>query len=208
MALSADNLAEHAARAAQWRLASALVGAVARFGIGVILARLLPPVDFGIVALALVVTGFAQPLGDLGIASAVVQRRDLTPRHIRVAFTFSVFTGVLIATTLILAAPLAAVLARDARVVPILRVVSLGFALQGFSVVAAGLLRRRLDFRRLFYIDTLSYILGYGVVAVTLALAGKGVWSLAWGSLVQTLNVDCIAGACDAASGSSPAGRT
>jgi O-antigen/teichoic acid export membrane protein len=184
---SDGSLADQAAKATQWRLASALLSAVARLGIGVLLARLLPPVDFGILALALIVTGFAQPLGDLGIASAVVQRRDLTPRHIRAAFTFSVVMGVLIASVLILGAPLAALLVRDARVTPVLRVLSITFAIQGFSVVAAGLLRRRLDFRRMFFIETASYVLGYGLVAVTCAIAGLGVWSLVWGSLVQTI---------------------
>jgi len=181
-----NSLADQAARAAQWRFAGTLVGAAARFTIGVLLARLLPPVDFGIFALALVVTGLAQPLGDLGIASAVIQRRDLTPRHIRAAFSFSVAVGFLIAIVLVLGAPLVALLVRDVRVTPVLRLLSLGFAVQGFSVVAAGLLRRRLDFRRLFYIDTVSYVLGYGGAAVTLAVLGFGVWSLVWGSLVQT----------------------
>ena len=182
-----ESLADRTTRATQWRLASALTSAVARLGIGVLLARLLPPADFGVVALAFVILGFAQPLGDLGIASAVVQRRDLTFRHVRAAFTFSVITGFAIATVLVLAAPLAAFLVRDARVVPVLRVLALGFAVQGFSVVSAGLLRRSMDFRRLFYIDTISYVLGYGVIAVTLALTGRGVWSLVWGSLVQGL---------------------
>jgi O-antigen/teichoic acid export membrane protein len=68
-------------------------------------------------------------------------------------------------------------------------VLSAGFAIQGFSVVAAGLLRRRLDFRRLFFIDILSYLPGYGLVAVTFAIGGLGVWSLVWGSLVQTLSL-------------------
>jgi len=182
-----NNLADQTAQAAQWRFAGTLVGAAARFGIGILLARLLPPVDFGIVALTLVVTGLAQPLGDLGIGSAVVQRRDLTPRHIRAAFTFSAVIGFVITGVLVLAAPLIAVLVRDARVTPVLQVLSLGFAIQGISVVAAGLLRRRLDFRHLFYIDTVSYVLGYGIAAVALAVLGFGVWSLVWGSLVQTM---------------------
>jgi PST family polysaccharide transporter len=54
-------------------------------------------------------------------------------------------------------------------------------------VVAEALLRRNLDFRRQFLIETTSYVLGYGGVAVGLALLGHGVWSLVWGGLVQTL---------------------
>jgi len=184
---AAETLVDRTARAAQWRFASTIVGALSRFAIGVLLARLLTPSDFGVVALAMVVLGFAQPFGDLGIAGAVVQRRDLTVRHVRAAFTLATIGGVAIAAALAAAAPFAAMLVRDARVTPILRVLSIGFALQGTAVAAGGLLRRRLDFRRLFFIDSASYLVGYGAVAATLAVRGYGVWSLAWGGLVQTV---------------------
>jgi O-antigen/teichoic acid export membrane protein len=175
------------ARAAQWRFAGALVGAASRLAIGVMLSRLLTPADFGVVAIAFVVLGFVQPLGDLGIGSAVVQRRRLTVRHLRAAFTFSTLVGVAVAVGLALISPVAALIMRDARVTPVLRVLATGFAVQGIAVVAGALLRRRLDFKRLFFIDTASYVLGYGVVAVSLAVLGKGVWSLVWGGLFQGL---------------------
>ena len=105
----------------------------------------------------------------------------------RVAFTFSVLLGVTVALVVALAAPLAALAMRDPRVTSVLRALSLQFALGGGAVVAGGLLRRRLDFRRQFFIESGSYLLGYGGVAVGLALLGFGVWSLVWGGLVQTL---------------------
>jgi len=86
-----------------------------------------------------------------------------------------------------MAAPLAAAAMHDPTVTPVLRLLSLGIALRGTAVVADALLRRHLDFRRGFFIDTASYALGFGGVAVTLALRGFGVWSLVLGSLVQTL---------------------
>jgi PST family polysaccharide transporter len=180
------SLAERAAVAAQWRLASVLLGALARLIIGVLLSRILTPTDFGIMALALVVQGFAQPLGDLGMANALVQRADLTERHVRAAFTVSTLLGMLIAATLTLTAPLGAIVLKDVRVTPVIRLLSTGFVVQGVGVAANGLLRRRLNFRRLFFIETTSYILGYGVVGVALAIAGARVWSLVWGGLVQT----------------------
>ena len=54
-------------------------------------------------------------------------------------------------------------------------------AIQGAAVVSAALLVRRLDFRRQFYIDTVSYVVGYGGVAIALALLGHGVWSFVLG---------------------------
>ena len=94
---SAESLTTRTARAAQWRFAGAAVGAVSQLVVGVLLARLLTPADFGVAALAYVVLGLAQPLGDLGLGSAIVQRARLSDRHIRAAFTCSVLVGVGIA---------------------------------------------------------------------------------------------------------------
>lgn len=178
------SLGDRATQAAQWRFAGTLVGALSRFVVTVLLSRLLTPADFGVTGIAFVVLGFAQPLQDLGMGAAVVQRRHLTPRHVRAAFTFSTLLGIAIAAALALAAPLIAVVMRDARVTPVLRVLSVGFAFQGLGGVAGALLRRRLDFKRVFFVDTASYVIGYGV-SIVLAVLGWGVWSLVWGGLVQ-----------------------
>lgn len=187
MTQSVERLTDRTTRAVRWRLASTVVGSVAQFGIGVLLARLLTPADFGVVALASVVLGLSRLIGDFGIGSAVVQRSDLTDRHVRTAFTCSVLLGFTVGTALAAASPLAAAVMRNPEVTPVLRVLSIGFVFGGIAVVAGALLRRDLDFRRQFFIDTGSYVLGYGVVAVGLAGRGYGVWSLVWGGLMQSM---------------------
>ena len=164
-----------------------MVGAVSQFGVGVLLARILTPADFGLAALVYVVLGLAQPLGDLGLGLAVVRRAGLTERHVRTAFTGSVLVGIAVAVLVAVAAPLGAAAMGDARVTPVLRLLSAGIAIRGAAAVADALLRRNLDFRRQFLIETASYLVGYGGVAVTLSLLGYGVWSLVWGGLTQTL---------------------
>ena len=181
------TLTDRTTRAAQWRLVGSAVDAVCQLGVGVLLARLLDPSDFGVMALGFVVLSLVRPFGDLGMAGAVVQRRNLTERHVRVAFTFSVLLGAAVAVAIALAAPLAAVAMKQAPVTPVLRWLSLGFALQGPSVVSEALMRRRLDFRRRFFVNTGSYLVGYGLISVALALSGFGVWSLVYGGLAQTL---------------------
>jgi PST family polysaccharide transporter len=185
--LTRDNLTDRTARATQWRFASAIVGALSQLAIGVLLARLLPPADFGLVTLALVVIGFVRPLGDFGVGNALVQRLTVTDRHVRAAFTFSMALGVALALLLVIAAPAGAILLRQPEVTRIVRVLAAGLAVGAAGGVAGALLRRQLDFKRLFFIDTSSYIIGYGGLAVLLALSGYGVWSLVWGSLLQTV---------------------
>jgi O-antigen/teichoic acid export membrane protein len=126
-----------------------------------------------------------QPVGDLGLSAAMVQRAQLTERHIRTAFTFSLLIGAGVTVLIASAAPAAGALMRSTDVVPVVRILSVTFCIRAISVVADALLQRRLDFRRQFYIDSVSYLVGYGAVGVSLALAKWGVWSLVWGSLIQ-----------------------
>jgi O-antigen/teichoic acid export membrane protein len=183
----ADGLATRATRAVRWRFAATFVGAASQLLVGALLARLLTPADFGVTALAYVALGFAQSIADFGLGAAIARRAAVTDRHVRSAFTWSVIGGLSIAAAIAAAAPFIAAAMHDTTVAPVLRLLSLGIALRGTAVVADALLRRHLDFKRAFFIDTISYAVGFGGVAVSLALHGYGVWSLVIGSLVQTL---------------------
>ena len=185
------SLADRAARAARWRLGGSIFNAGSQFATGVLLARLLAPADFGLVALAAVVLGFARTFNDLGIGNALVQRAAITNRHVRSAFTFSLLLGFGVAGGIAASAPVWAVALHDARVAPVLRMLAIGFAVGGMSVVAGALLRRQLKFKAQFFIDAVSSLLGFGVVSVTLALTGHGVWSLVWGGLCQDAIAAC-----------------
>jgi O-antigen/teichoic acid export membrane protein len=187
-----ESLTDRTVRAGRWRLASALVSGLFQFAIAALLARLLSPEEFGLVTLAMVVIGFARFFSDLGIAAALVQRRELTERHIRSAFTISAVLGAAMAALLGFVAPLGGVLLNEPRVTPILRALALSFVVQGCGLVAGAQLRRSLNFRRLFFIDVSAHVSGYGGAAITLALLGYGVWSLVWGALTQAL-LGCVA---------------
>lgn len=184
---AAPELARRTMSAAQWRLASSILQGGLQFGVGVLLARLLSPVDFGIVALAFVVVEFATLVADLGVGPALVQRDELSERHLRVAFSLSLLVSVVVAGGVLLAAPLLAGLLRAPALLPVLRAESLLFLFAGLGTVARAMLQRSLDFRRIFWLDLASYGFGYAVVAVSMALLGFGVWALVAGALMQGL---------------------
>lgn len=183
----ASALTDSAARAVKWRFAGSLVNAGFQFALAALLARLLAPADFGLVAMAFVVLGLSSLVDDLGMAGAIIQRPKLTERHIRTAFTVSVLLGICLSALVVLAAPLGALAVRNQSLIPIVRALGIGFAVRGCSVVAGALLRRRLDYKPLFLIEFGSYVVGYAGTSVVLVLFGYGVWSLVWGSLAQSL---------------------
>src|SRR5207245_11391653 len=98
----ANSLSERAVTAGQWRVGSMLVQAVLQFCVGVLLARFVPPGDFGVVALAVVVVGFATMLADLGLGPAIVQRRPLTDLHLRAVFMSSLIVVIRIRGALVI----------------------------------------------------------------------------------------------------------
>lgn len=159
--------------------------AILQIVVVMVLARLLTPADFGVVGAALIVVGFSELLSQLGIGQAIVQRSNLELRHIRTGFISSLFSGMLLTAFIFLTAPVIAGFFRMEEFASVLRVMSLVFLLQGFSVVSKSLLQRELKFRCIAQIQVVSYALGYGIVGVCLALLKFGVWALVIAHLSQ-----------------------
>jgi O-antigen/teichoic acid export membrane protein len=172
-----------------WLLSGSGVQALLRIAVIVVMARLLVPADFGLVAGALVLIDFVEVFSDLGIGLVIVQRHDLQERHIRTGFTISTLLGLLFGAGIWIAAPVAAHLLRMEGLAPVLRVMAVMFPIDSLSLVASALLQRDLQFRTLARISVAAYFVGYGIVGVPLAFAGFGVWALVCAYLVQTLFV-------------------
>ncbi len=156
-----------------------------QFALGILLARLLPPRDFGLIALAMVIVGFTAIVADLGIGPALIHRAELSERLLRAGFTISVAFGLLATGVVLVAAPLAADLLNSPAVGPVLRVLGTSFTITAVAIPARALLQRRLDFRRIFLTQVVAYSIAYACLALPLALTGFGVWSLVWGTLAH-----------------------
>ena len=143
-----------------------------------ILARLITPAAFGVVSAALIVIALSSIVSQLGMGTALVQRPTLERRHIDTAFTASVLFDSALGLLVWLGAPLAAAFFGIPAVTPVLRALAWIFPLLGLGTVAECLMTREMRFRKLANLDVVSYGVGYGVVGVTLALMGFGVWAL------------------------------
>ncbi|HMB27743.1 MAG TPA: lipopolysaccharide biosynthesis protein, partial [Blastocatellia bacterium] len=185
--LTADPLYGRAVSAFTWRFVSESLRFVLQLTVMVILARVVRVDQFGLLALAMVVTNLVIRISEIGIYYAIVQRKDLTDTHIRVAFTLSTLFGLFFMTVVYMTAPLAGALLRNDEVTPILRLMSVIFLFMNLGSTAMGLLQRRLDYRNLLIAELCSYGVGYALVSVALALLGYGVWALAWASVIQFL---------------------
>jgi PST family polysaccharide transporter len=185
--LTAEPLYGRAMSALSWRFLSESSRFILQLTVMVILARLIRVDQFGLLALAMVVINLVIDISEIGVHIAVVQRKDLTDIHIRVAFSLSIIFGLLFTIAVYLFAPFAAILLQSNEVIPILRLISVTVLLTSSGKVAMALLQRKLNYRNLLIVELGSYAFGYVLVGISLALLGYGVWALVWASLIQAL---------------------
>ena len=170
----------------KWSYASTFVTAALQVGVTAVLARLLTPSVFGLVAMASVFLRFGQYFAQMGAGQAVVQRPELTRRDVHTAFTSAALLGVAFTVLFVSVAPLATILFPDtADVVVVTRVMALTFTFGGLTATTQALLRRRFAFRAIALTEITTYVIGYAAVGLVLAAAGAGVWSLVAASLAQ-----------------------
>lgn len=176
-----------------WSLSGTGLKVIMRLATTVVLARLLSPADFGLVATALTIQQLAE-ISQVFVGPPVVQSPQLETRHIRTAFTITVILGIVIPIIFWILTPALADFFRMQEQLPtIFRTITiLAFPLSSMSTVAESLLQRELKFRVLSGVDVASYALGYVLIGPVLAFLGFGVWVLVVAYVVQTLSRSII----------------
>lgn len=147
-----------------------------------VLARLLTPKDFGLVAMAATVIGFARVFKDAGLSTATVQREGIT--HAQVSNLFWINGAVSGVTTLLVvgAAPLIAWFYREPRLVLVSAILATTFLLGGLGVQHTALLNRQMRFKAIAFIEICSMSVSVGL-GIGMARLGYGFWSLVWANV-------------------------
>lgn len=178
------DLREAAARGVGWSALQATASRILSALVFVLLARLLEPDAFGVVAVASVFVAFMTVLVDQGFSQALVQRASLDRRHLDTAFWANLAAGAVVVALVAGAASPLADLFDEPDLAPILRALSLAVVASALGAVPTALLRRRLAFATLALRGLLSIAAG-GLAGLTAALAGLGAWSLVIQLVVQ-----------------------
>lgn len=160
-----------------WAAASQGGKQLSQFVIAVILARLLSPRDFGLMAMAMVFIDIFTIIGELGISSALIQKQDVTDIHYSSAFWLNIGTGALLTMCFSISAPFIAAFYGRPELRFILTLLSCNFLLSSLSLMQQTILMKELEFRKLAIRDIISVILS-GLVGIYMAMSGLGVLSL------------------------------
>ena len=170
-------------RAVVWSALESWGSKVSSMAVFVVLARLLSPEEFGLIALAQVLLSAVQLLVEAGFDEAIVQRRELRKEHIAAAFCMGAALGVLMAGLVFASAGAIAGIYGEPRLVPVIRALSVLFIFQGMSATPKGLLQRELEFKSIALRSMLGSLLGGGA-AIVAAFLGAGVWALVCQALI------------------------
>ena len=147
------------------------------FIVFLVLARLLDPESFGLVAMATVAVAFFRIFKEFGFGAAVIQRENLESGHLDTAFWTDILVNVVMMTITLLSAKWISNLYNEPRLEVIIQVLSLLFLLAALSQVQASILRRNLEFKVLAIRTLIAEVIG-GVTGIACAIYGLGVWSL------------------------------
>lgn len=156
------------------------------FVFSIILARLLAPSDFGIVAMIGIFFAVAQSFVDSGFSNALVRKTDRREEDLSTCFYFNIGVGIVAYIVLFLIAPFIADFYNQPILSPIIRITGLGVVLNSLCVVQQALFTIRIDFKSQAKV-TLSATIISGIVGVVLAYLGYGVWALVWQGVVMSL---------------------
>jgi O-antigen/teichoic acid export membrane protein len=169
----------------RWSIFQGVGTAVIQFGGLTMLARLLEPGDFGVMAMLLVIQGVANLFAQMGLSAAIIQTREITRSVLNTLYWLNILLGVAVWAALSLAAPLIAKLVNMPAIAETLPVLALVFLISGFGTQFQALAQRAMNFRLFAFVDLASSLAAI-VVSVAMAFAGFGVWSLVGGAIVSS----------------------
>ena len=147
------------------------------FIVMIILARLLTPADFGLIAMIMVIVGIATIFSDIGLGGAIIQRRRVLQIHYSSVFFFNISAGFILTILTFFSANLIANFYNNPELVPIVQVISTIFIISSFHALQMVILRKELNYKLLTQVTLIASI-SSGTIGVVLAFLDFGVWSL------------------------------
>ena len=182
----ADSVRSQLLHGVAWNFVEKVLVRGISFIIGIILARLLSPSDFGLIGMLAIFVAISNVFIEGGLAKALIQRKDCQDIDFSTAFVANVGMSLVIYVILFLTAPLIADFYDEPVLVDIIRILSLNFILGSFNIVQRAKLMANVDFKSLAQINVISTIVSGGV-GIAMAYYGCGVWSLVGQTLCSTI---------------------
>ena len=169
-------------KSSAWNFLNLLTNQLRNFIVTLILARLLTPADFGLVSMAMVLNSILDFIVDFGFSSAIIRKEQVTETETSTVFWLNIIIGGICSLLVFCCAPLFSWFYEMPQLESVVRVTSWSFLISSFGTLQTALFQRMLNFRIPFKAKLISSIVS-GLLGITLAICGFGVWALVFSNL-------------------------
>lgn len=171
-----------------WNFIDSFANYGVQFVVGIILARILSPNEFGLIGILTVVIAISQVFIESGFSQALIQKKECSETDYSTVFIFNLIVSILFFLILFFSAEYISVFFKEPLLKNLLRVLATGLIINAFSVVQRTILTKNINFKLQTKISAIASVVS-GIVSITMAKMGFGVWSLVALTMVRfTLN--------------------
>lgn len=181
-----SSLKSKAVRGGAITLAAQMTTIIVQLVAIVVLSRLLPPEDFGIIAMIMAVIAFMTLFRDMGLSTASIQKVDLTHQQMSALFWLNIVVGLTLALLVLAISPAVAWFYGRPELQPVCALLSVSFIIVSLGAQHGAMMQRELRFKPKAIADVSGAVVNL-LVSALLALKGAGYWSLAWGTVCGAL---------------------
>lgn len=169
-----------------WRFAERCGAQIVSFVVSIVLARILAPEDYGMIALVTVFTAILQVFVDSGLGTALIQKKDADDLDFSSVFFFNFLMCIMLYTGLFIAAPVISKFYENDELTPVIRVIGLTIVVSGVKGIQQAYVSRNMLFKRFFF-STVGGTIFSAFLGIGMAYAGFGVWALVVQQLSNTI---------------------
>ena len=180
------NLKDKTINAFLWASSAKVISQGFSWIVTILLARLLLPSDFGLLAIAWIFVGFLDLVIEMGIGAAIIQRKETDDDALYSIFWFSIIIGICFYLIVFFLAPTFSRFFSNENLTNVLRMLAFIFVIGSFQIVPFNLLTKELEFKKRSIAEFLGVFSG-GTLSIVLAILGYGVWSLVYGPILRYL---------------------
>mgnify|MGYP002575688853 FL=1 len=172
-----ESLKNKTIKGVGWSAADALLGQGVTFIVGLVLARLLSPDEYGLIGICLIFTTVLNGIVDSGFSNALIRKKEVTDEDYNTMFMTNMAISIVLYVLLFISAPLVSDFFHRIELTALVRVTGLILFLNALSITQVTILTKNIDFKTKTKASLVSAIIS-GVIGIVMAFMGYGVWSL------------------------------
>ena len=184
--MAEQSLKDKTVKGTAWSAADAFLGQGVTFIVGLVLARLLSPAEYGLIGICTIFVTVLTGIVDSGFSNALIRKKDATDDDYNTMFITNMVVSVVLFGVLFLCSPLIAIFFERPELIWLVRAMGLLLILQALSITQVTILTKRIDFKTKTKASLISAALS-GVIGIVMAYTGFGVWALVGQQLSKQL---------------------